>query len=671
MKEVHCDFEAYSEVDLPKEGMYKYAMHPSTEALMLSWQIDQGMVHLWDIHGGEPIPQRLQICIDNPDVIFKAFNAVTERLIFKYVLGIDIPTHRWRCTMCAAYRLGFSGGLDSILEQFVPGFQKDPRGKALIQRFSKPQPKSYKVSRWTSENDPEGYAEFKEYCIKDVEVENELDKKLSEYPYLESEHTLYFLDQKINDAGVPVDADLIKAALEVNDTERDLLLRRMKELTGLDNPNSGPQLLGWLEAQGSPMENLQKETIAEFLGSLYKEIEYGADRSMFEPVIEVLELKQQIAKASVTKWKAFGRCICPDGRVHGMFQFAGASRTNRWAGRLVQLQNLAKGKNTTKAPVTLAEIMLLGGHQMVKALYSDPMMALSDAIRCAITAPEGKLLNVADEKSIESVVLGWVSDCRRINQIFADGKDTYTDFATVVFNLEYSQVTRAQRNLCKPVVLGGGYMLSAGEVKENGDVTGLMAYAKSMGIEMDQDFAKECVRLFRYELYPEVPVFWQWCLDAVFHTTNTGVSVEGPHGLRTEMVGEFLFIWLPSGRPIAYHKPMILPKQMPWGEIKDAFTYMGINQHKNSKPWERISAHGGLITENIVQAIARDTLKEWMLRIDAAGYEIIGHIHDEVIVLHDSDVLEKLNELVRIPIPWAPGLNIDAAGFTTRRYYKD
>ena len=289
------------------------------------------------------------------------------------------------------------------------------------------------------------------------------------------------------------------------------------------------------------------------------------------------------------------------------------------------------------------------------------MELLSDTIRSAITASPGKIFNVSDLSSIESRVLGWISCCRSINETFASGKDTYKQFATRMYQIPYDQVTKKQRTFCKPPVLGGGYMLGG---------KGLVRYAAGMGITMTETEATEAITVLR-EDWPEVVAFWQWCKDAVFYTTRTGKPFPGAHGLQTFAHGEFLFIRLPSGRNLAYHKPEIRPIPAPWDPEKliEAFTFMGTDTY--TKKWGRISAHAGGITENIVQAVARDILATWMARAMSSAFNVVLHVHDEIAALEDGDRLEELNSLIRKPISWAPGLLLDAAGFLTKRYRKE
>jgi DNA polymerase len=650
---LNLDFETYSEAKIKQVGAQYYARHPSTEALMLGWAIDDEPVQVWDITSEIDMPFDLAMALYDHKVLVKGYNATFERLILKFCLGIDLPYERFRCTQVRAYGLAFTGSLEDVADQFNIGINKDPRGRALINRFSKPQPASHNVRRWTRENDPEGWAEFMEYCKRDVETERELWKRCEPYHFPEIEWERYALDQKINDRGVPVDRAFIDAAIEISATEKESLKDQMRELampTALHNPNSGPQLHDWLKAQGTKLADLTKETIAFALSSY----------DLKPKVAEMLKLKQQLAKTSVTKFNAFKRVLSPENVVRGMFQFCGASRTLRAAGRIVQLQNLARGGNTTNDPSTAAEIMLESGHEVSKLLYGNVMGLLSDTVRAAIKAPEGSLLNVSDLGSIESRVLGWMTDCKMINDCFREGRDTYKTLAVTMFNVPYDEVTKKMRDFCKPPVLGGGYMLGW---------RGLISYAAGMGVTMTKEEAELAINTLR-ESWPEVVAFWAWCKDAVFYTTQTGRPYEGPHGLRTFAHGEFLCIGLPSGRNLYYHQPRIELREAPWGQMIDTFTYMGTDRHRNNA-WCRISAHAGGTTENIDQAISRDIVYEWMDRADEAEFDLFLHCHDEIGAVEKRDRIEEMNELIRQPIDWAPGLLLDADGYTAVRYKKD
>jgi DNA polymerase len=652
---LYGDFETFSETNIKTVGAQYYARHSSTEALMFGWAIDDEPVQVWDIINQDQVHPQLREALLDPEVLISAFNAQFERLILEFCLMMKIPYERFRCSQVRAFGLAFAGSLENIADHFDVGINKDPRGKYLINRFSKLQPKSHKVNRWTRQNDPQGWAEFMEYCRQDVETERALVKKCTPYHFPDIEWSRYFLDQKINDRGVPVDQPLVECAITIVAAEKDFLKAQMREVATpyeLSNPNSGSQLTEWLLRQGTYTSDLTKDTVIRIL----------EDDRLKPRVKDMLKLKQQLAKTSVSKYTAFRKVLSPEGVVRGMFQFGGASRTLRAAGRIVQLQNLTRGGTVTYDPDTAIELMINGGRDLINLFYGNTMGLLSDCIRAVIKAPDGLVLNVSDLHSIESVVLGWMTDCKMINDCFASGRDTYRTLAMTMFNVPYDQVTKEMRTFCKPPVLGGGYMLGW---------KGLISYAAGMGVTMTPKEAKLAINTLRAN-WPEVVEFWSWCKRAVFFTTQTGKPYPGPHGLSTFAYGEFLCIRLPSGRNLYYHKPEINKIPAPWdpSQMIDAFTYMGSNRHKNGI-WDRISAHAGGITENIDQAISRDVLYTWMDRADKAGFDLFLHVHDEIGSIEKTDRLAEMNSLIEKPISWAPGLKLGAAGYTAVRYKKD
>jgi len=367
-----------------------------------------------------------------------------------------------------------------------------------------------------------------------------------------------------------------------------------------------------------------------------------------------------LGKTSTAKWFAIDRSLCDNSRIHGAFQFVGASRTGRYAGRILQPQNLPRG--TIDDPETACEVMLQG-HEMTEMLYPSVMDVLSSTIRGAVKAPQGQKLVVSDLGSIESRLIGWLTGCKRINRLFAQGKDTYKDLATRIFGVPYSEVTKHQRFVSKPASLGGQYMLGG---------KGLKAYAENFGVTMTEDEGKHHIATYR-GMYPEIPAFWHWLIDAIDYVIATGKNVSCYH-LTIAKREEFLFIKLPSGRNIPYYQPRMEMVPAPWDKDQEvqAFTYMGMDSYKNK--WMRISAHAGGVTENVIQAIARDVLMVWMERVDAEGYPIVMHVHDEVVCLMDEDfadtTLMRINALIEKPIDWADGLILTAEGFTSERYKK-
>ena len=649
--ELSLDFETYSDVDLKVVGTHRYAEHPSTEALMLGWAIDDHPVSLFDIHAGQSIPQPLEAALLAPEVDIWAFNAPFERLILRHCLGINVDPARVHCTMALAYSLGFMGKLDQVLDQFNMGVAKDPRGGRLIHRFCKPQPRRNKVRRWTHENDPAGYYEFCVYCIQDVLVERALRRRcqLVHNNLIEWDH--YTLDQQINDYGLPVDRELVNAALAMAAEERGQLLDQMKTITALDNPNSNPQLSGWLGQCGVTMPDMQATTVA-------KELEEHDPGTVIH---RVLELKQDVSKTSVSKWKTLAVTTADDDPwIRGVFQFVGAGRTGRWAGRKFQPHNLPRP--TITAPESAVAALLAGGLPLLSLLWDSPMAALSSSIRSAIKAPRGYFLVVADLSSIESRLAGWVCNCSGLNTIFAEGRDVYRDLAQDIFGVAYDQVTTEQRTLAKPAALGAQYMLGG---------KGLVNYAEDMGIELEETEAQMHIWTYR-DKYPEVCEFWYALEAAYMRVIQTGQPECIPRlSIWVSRRDEFLEVRLPTGRSIYYYRPIIEPRRMPWGDMRDVITYMGKNQY--TQQWERIHVHPGKLLENMIQAIARDVLMTGLLRCQARGLLIIGHVHDEILLLSPDKTRATLGLLIDCmsdPMPWAPGLNLAATGYQAQRYRK-
>ncbi len=649
---IHIDLETYSEADLPKVGLYRYATDPSSEILMMAWAFDDEEVKVSD-----NISEIFQLVTEDPDSDFSdyliwAHNAAFERIMLREVLGIDIPIERWRCTQVLGYSFAFSGGLGDMVKALdaPEEMQKDTVGTRLIRRFSKPQPKNHKVRRWTKENDPEGWAQFKEYCRQDVVAERWLHSRLDAYGMPEWLWDEYALDQKINDEGVPLDVPFVNAAIKAAKEEKKVLLAQMNKITGLSNSGSGQQLHGWLKEHDITLPDLTKDTVAATL----------KEGTGVAAVDEVLKIKQKHSKTSVTKFNAMARAVCADGKLHGMFQFGGAARTLRWAGRIVQLQNLARP--TISDPDSAAELILSYGAEGVR-MFWDVMDSLSSTVRSALMAEDGDLLMSPDLSSIESRLVGWITGCKAINDTFAAGLDTYKIFATRAYGVSYDAVTLKQRKQSKPPVLGGPYGLGA---------KGLVAYAEGMHIEMTEEEAQGHTDTLRSEWH-EIPTFWRWIMKAVFLCTQTGIETKG-YCVRVYAQGEFLRIELPSGRSLSYHKPKIIKKKAPWGDIIDNFSFMG--NLKGTKKWARITAHGGFLLENITQAIARDILAIWMGLCDAEGVKIVGHVHDEIIAAaprnEAAGIMDRMIELSRVPIPWAPGLilNADGEGFPAKRFRK-
>ncbi len=658
MTRLHLDYETASDLDIKKCGAYKYAQHDSTRILMLGWAFDDEPEELWQPHL-QPMPVRLHLGMRDPSVTKHAFNAAFERLITRHCLGIEIPPEEWRCTMVEAFYLGFAGSMDRILEA-IGLEKKDARGGRLINMFSTPAPKNHKATWYDWTNKPEEWHEFGQYCLKDVKVERQLWHWLQKFPKMHQwDYEQWFNDQRINDRGVPMDVDMARSAISIWEQEKAIITEEMKETMGLPKVTREP-FLQWIEDNtGVRLENTRKDYIASLLhkGTLPPEA---------EPYIKLWAQKE--GKAT-SKYSAVINGTCDDGRARGMFQYKGASRTDRVGGRLIQLQNLKRPiyGDTPESIENVVNAIKCEDPKFLSMLYPDSVSEiLGGSIRHALSAKEGHSFAICDLTSIESVILGWVAMCPEIDDTFRQGKDSYRMFASKYYDIPYEEVTKAQRSFSKPPVLGCGFMLGW---------KGLIAYAEGYGVDMTEEQAKVAVDTFR-NMYPEIPKFWQWISEAVKYVTTTGIQQEG-YRLRIERDHEMLRIWLPSGRALSYFKPEVRRQEAPWSTAErpvylDNFTYMGMND-KNQ--WVRISAHAGGLTENVVQSLAGDVLWNGIMNATNASLPVVLHVHDEIAAEVPDDMapsaLTTLQEcMVRVPA-WCHDMWLGADGFITKRYTKD
>lgn len=688
---LHLDFETFSREDLGKAGVHRYAQHPSTEVLMLAWAIDDGPVFQWLPHRDE-FPQQLFDFLQNPQVAKVAFNAAFERLIFEHVLGIHVPVEEWRCTMVASYYLGFVGGLDAVLSQTPLDHQKDPRGKQLIQRFSKPAPSNHHADRYTHENKLEEFQEFCEYNVQDVVVERKLLEYLAQFPMMADwDWQRYVYDQRINDRGIYMDTEMAEGAMSMWKEERKSLTEQLCEHTGLPKVTRGP-FMEWLQSQGVILPDMRKDTLQPLVD----------DETVAPHVRTALSLWMAKEAKATSKYAAVIAGACHDQRARGMFQFKGASRTDRTAGRRIQLQNLKRSvTDSQQGMANLRNAIATGNPGVLQMISGDSVSdALGYSIRHCIQAAPGNLFAVADLTSIESVVLGWLTYCSGINEIFESGKDTYKPFAATHYRVAYEEVTKAQRTFAKPAILGCGFMLGA---------KGLLKYAEAMGVEMDMEESNSLVSTFR-NMYHEVPQFWQWIDQAVKYTIQTGQPCDG-YRLHLEKDREFLRIWLPSGRALSYHLPAVERRVAPWAQVEvpydfgnrdpltcirakfpnctdvelaergvlradqwvDNVSYMGTDPITTQ--WGRIYVHAGSFTENIVQSLAYDILFGGIGRAESHGIPIVLQVHDELateVPKPSAEVyLERLKDHMTRRPDWAPDIWLGAEGYVSKYFKKD
>lgn len=669
---LHLDYETFSEVDLKKRGLPVYAADSSTEVLMLGWAFDNDPTELWQPHLS-PMPREVRRAMES-DELLVAWNAAFERWISGHVLGIQTERTQWRDPMVMAYALSMPGALETVCKivGLPPEKQKIADGKRLLRKFSQPR-KPTKNKPWARDNwetEPEDWELLCDYCRQDVDTERDVLRRIRKWPLPKHEWEVWFLDQKINDAGLPIDPLMVRNAPAMAKVVRDELLEEANRITGLGNSNSNQLLLPWLNERGYPYDVLQKAKVAKAVDDPPEDLTPEA--------LQVLQLRQQWSRTSTRKYIAMERAVSADGRLRHMFQYAGAGRTWRWAGRRVQLQNLPRPtKDVEQDLETATDAIRANNLPFIQIAFDNPMDVLSSCIRSAIRAPEGKKIVVADLNAIENRVLGWLTGCDKILQVFANGLCPYKDFGTQMFQIPYDEITKDQRTLSKPAVLGGGYMLGGGELKGD-EKTGLWGYADSMGIKMTRDEAHRSVEVFR-ATYPEVVKFW----DEIDRAARRCLSTQKPQEvgpLRFDISAPFLRMHLPSGRCLYYVRPALKMWDMPWKkkgtdkpDRRISITYEGLNQ--TTRKWGRQSTHPGKLTENADQGIARDILAPGLIEADRRGFEVIGHVHDEIITLVDEDsplgVPELCECMAEIHLPWAPDLPLKAEGYEDVIFKKD
>ncbi len=661
MKELHIDIETYSSIDIKSCGAYRYLQSVDFEILMIAYAFGNGPVQIIDVAQGETIPIEFLEALKDPSIKKHAHNAVFERQAF-INFGIMTPINVWHCSAVHAAYCGLPLSLDMVSKALHFGEDKAKlaTGKALIRYFSmpcKPTKKNGGRVRNLPQHDLEKWEEYKEYCMQDVEAEREIEYRLKDYPIPEMERQLYILDQQINDRGILIDPEMAKSAYRI-DQEYTLVLRdKVKHLTGVDNPNSLPQLKQWIgEAIGKEVKSLAKEDVSNLLAEEENEV-----------VREVLHLRQMLSKSSIKKYTAMLNCICEDQRGHGFFQFYGANRTGRWAGRLVQLQNLTKNY---LPDLTLARDMVkMGDYKNVELMYGDVSDTLSQLIRTTFVAPEGKTFAVADFSAIEARVIAWLAEEKWRLDVFKTHGKIYEASASSMFSIPIDQITKGShlRQKGKVAELALGYQGSVGALTQMG--------GKDMGLTDDE--MKDIVSRWR-KASPNIVQLWKDLEGCAKQAIRNRKAVKSKHrGIIFDSNGKIFTIQLPSGRKLYYCNPQLRSKTVKRdnGETwqAESIIYMGMDQVK--KQWTRLDTYGGKLTENIVQAIARDLLAHSMLELDKKGFEIVMHVHDEVACeIHKSVAdfkLETMCDIMSQPVKWAKGLPLAADGYLTPYYKKD
>ena len=641
MKTLSIDIETYSEASLSSTGVYRYAADQSFTILLFAYSVDGEPVQIVDLAQGESLPAEVEAALSDPSVQKWAFNAQFERVCLSAYLGEKLDPRGWYCSLVWSTYAGIPLNLAGVAQALHLETEKMTEGKDLIRKFSQPC-KATKSNGGRTRNLPEHAMEdwetFKAYCIRDVEVERAIASRLAPLPMPSFEWENYWRDQRFNDMGVGIDVELASKAVEADLEIKEALYTQMRHWTGVENPQSVTQLLGWLQEHGAQLPSLAKADVASALEE--------ADGN----VADVLAARLEIAKSSVKKYEKMLDCVCPDGRAHGLLQFMGAGRTGRWAGRLVQVQNLPR--QTFGDLEEAAALVKSGQADMLGPLWGSAPNVLSELIRAAFVAAPGSRFLVADFSAIEARVIAWLAGEQWVLDLFKSGGDIYCETGTRMFGQEVKKHSPL-RQRAKVAVLACGYQGGVGALKAMG--------GEKLGLTEDE--MASIVDAWR-KANPRIAQMWWDVNRAALEAIKNGTS---------QMVGRIkvyqklgaLVIALPSGRELIYPSPRV-------GENRfggESITFMGLGLNRK---WGRIETYGGKLVENIVQATARDVLAHSMATLEAAGYPTVMHVHDEVIteVPYGRGSVDELCSLMSQGPKWSKGLPLAAEGFESTYYKK-
>jgi len=643
------DLETYSDVDLPNCGVYRY-VEGDFHILLFAYAFDDEETKCVDMACGEQLPAEVVDALQDDNIIKSAWNAQFERTCLSKYLGTRLSPDSWQCTMVWAASLSLPLKLATAAQALKTAQQKDAVGERLIRYFSlpcKPTKANGGRTRNLPEHAPEDWKLFKSYCIQDVETERDIRRRLEKFPLMPQEWDFYHMDQRINDRGILIDRELVQQAIICNMAMSEEMTKRAYTLTGLENPNSVSQLKSWLEDRGIEVDSLGKKNVASLITDLDK---HSADGE----ALDMMKLRLQMAKSSVKKYQAAERYICTDGRAHGLFQFSGANRTQRWAGRGIQLQNLPQNHITTLDEAR--DLVKLGCFDMIEVLYGNTPDILSQLIRTMLIPKDGCEFIVADFSAIEARVLAWLAGEQWRLDAFQRGEDIYCASASQMFGVPVVKhgINGELRQKGKVAELACGYGGGAGALISMG--------ALDMGLKEDE--LPDIISSWR-DANPEIVKFWYAVEKAAIETVKD-------HANRTvgrisfQFSANTLWIVLPSGRRLAYIKPKLQPNR--FGRMALTFEGLGANNK-----WVRGETYSGKLTENITQATARDLLAEAMRRMELAGLGIVGHVHDEVIleVPKEKYTVDDVCSIMNQNPAWADGLPLSSAGYTGNYYFKD
>lgn len=646
MKTLSIDIETYSPEPLAKCGVYRYCQAPEFEVLLFGYSVDSGPVQVVDLAAGERIPADVLAALTAPAVSKWAFNAQFERVCLSRYLGYPVGRYldpdSWYCTMVWSATLGLPLSLEGVGAVLGLEKQKLKEGKDLVRYFCTPaKAGDGSTFRRLPTDAPEKWISFKAYNLRDVETEMSIQQKLSRFPVSPEEWDNYHLDQRINDRGILLDRTLVSQAIRCDERFKRTHLEQARSVTGLENPNSPAQLKAWLAEKGVKAESLSKASVLELLSHAEGEVELA------------LSLRQELAKSSVKKYTAMELAVCPDDRARGLIQFYGANRTGRFAGRLIQVQNLPQNHlPDLKQARTLVRD---GRFDAVELLYDSVPLVLSELIRTAFIPKPGCRFFVADFSAIEARVIAWIAREEWRQEVFAQGRDIYCASASQMFHV--------------PVVKHGvnGHLRQKGKIAElalgYGGSVGALKAMGALNYGLTEDELKPLVDAWR-QSNPRIVKFW-WDVDRAATTCVRDRVPAETHGIRFLYQSGMMFIVLPSGRKLVYVKPKMGVNR--YGS--ESVTYEGVGEQKK---WLRLESYGPKFVENIVQATARDILVEAMRRLESAGYKIVMHVHDEAVIEAPADSsLEDICAIMGQTPAWAGGLLLRADGYVCDFYQKD
>lgn len=655
MRSLHIDLETYSSIDLKSCGVYKYVESEDFEILLFAYAFDDEPVRIIDLtQEDNRIPDEVYAAIRDENIAIKyAHNAIFERLCLSKKLGIKLQPETWHCSMVHALMLGLPGALKDVGAAL--GLSEDKQklrtGTALISYFCKPckptRTNGYRT-RNLPEHAPEKWELFKEYCKRDVETEREISNRLDRFPIPNQEHRLWCWDQRMNDYGAKIDVELMRNVLSFGSVNEDDMKKECERITNGINLNSVSQLKEWIsKKENKEINSLAKDDVIALLN----------DETISSDTRRLLKLRQEAGKTSVKKYDAIARAICQDGRLHGILQFYGANRTGRWAGRIFQPQNLPR--NAFDDIDLARQLVKEKDFETIDMLYGSYNQVFSTLIRTAVIPPDGQMLAVADYSAIEARLTAWFCDEVWRQKVFATTGKIYEASASQMFHVPIESVTKGsdlrKKGKVAELALGYGGGVSALERMGGAD----------MGLSEDE--MQDIVIKWRLAS-PNIKKMWYKVQDAAYTAVRDRKRVSVAHGVSYQYQSGILFAQLPSGRQLAYVRPRLVK-----GKYGDELTYEGTDQQTHR--WGRQKTWGGKLFENLIQAIARDCLAAAMIRLDIAGYKIIMHIHDEVVVEVPGDTAEScLIDIERImgeSISWAPGLILTADGFISKYYRKD